>query len=357
MPAFMNEVSPNRDDRHQGRLAYGDANFLPKEVANVVWEEAQESSLVLRLGTQVPVGQGETLINVSTVKPEVGQVGVGSTPAQREGYRKPLTGIAWESQAFSAIKMAAIVTASREFVLENPQGLWSSMSSELAAAIGRGIDLAVFHGLRPDTGAPLLGITNNGWIDQTTKRQTYDGVTPIALDVAIANGWAEVVNYGVDPDTIAIDPLLTPALILARDADGNPLFQNSFNLSQNAVASIGGLPLQRGKAVSGRIGRSPDSGARAFIGDFTNRLLYGYADPVRVSLSDQATIYSADGTPVPLWQTNQVAILIETTFGWKVDAEAFAALDTDSPLGAGVGLVPVGESAADAVTTDLGAES
>lgn len=357
MPAFMNEASPNRNDRHQGRLAYGDANFLPKEVANVVWEEAQEASLALRLGTQVAVGQGETLINVNTVKPEVGQVGVGSTPATREGYRKPLSGIAWETQAFSAIKLASIVTASSEFARSNPAGLWSSLQGEMAQAVGRGIDLAVFHGADAMTGTGLLGITNNGYIDQTTNRQVYDAGTPIPLDVAIATAWADGVNYGVDPDAIAVDPLLIPLLILARDASGNPLFQNSFNLSQNAVASIGGLPLERGKAVSGRIGRHPDSGTRAYVGDFAGRLLYGYADAVRFSISDQATIYSADGTPIPLWQTNQVAVLIETTFGWKVDAEAFSAIDTDSPLGGSVGLVPVGESAADAVTTDIGAES
>ena len=351
MAAYMNEVSPNRDDRHQGRLAYLSDNMLPREVANVVWEKAAESSLVLRLGQQVPVGYGETLINTQTVQPEVGQVGVGSTPGTREGYRKPISGVAWESQAFSPIKLATIVTASEEFARENPAGLWSSISGQLAQAIGRGIDLAVFHGLRPDNGAALLGISNNGWVDQTLNRQTYDGVVPIQLDVAFANAWADVVTYGAEPNAIALDPLFAPALMLARDADGNLLFQNSFNLTNSGPNAIGGLRTETGSAVSGRLGRGPDSGARAFVGDFA-RMIYGYADPVRVKVTDTATLYSADGTPVPMWQTNQIAIMIETTFGWKVDAAAFSALDSDSPIVGG--LVPPGESVSDAVTTDLG---
>ena len=351
MPAFMNEVSPNRDDRHQGRLAYLADEFLPREVANVVWQQAEESSLVLRLGTQVPVGYGETVIPVNTVQPEVGQVGVGSTPAEREGYRKPVSGIAWESQAFTPIKLATIVTASEEFVRENPQGLWSSMSAQLARAIGRGIDLAVFHGRRPDNGAALLGIANNGFVAQTPNNLVYDGATPVQLDQAFAEAWADVVNYGADPNAIAIDPLMTPALILARDAQGNLLFQNSFNLAANAPSTIGGLRVEAGKAVSGRLGVYTDTGKRAFVGDFS-RMLYGYADPVRVKVTDTATIFNASGDPVSLWQTNQVAILIETTFGWKVDPNAFSALSSANPVAGGA--APAGESASDTFNTDLG---
>ncbi|MBN3584861.1 hypothetical protein JYB64_20885, partial [Algoriphagus aestuarii] len=70
--AYQNEVSPNREDRHQGRLAYLTDDLLPKETTGLLWEQARESSLVLRLGRQVPVGYGETVIPLNTLEPEVG---------------------------------------------------------------------------------------------------------------------------------------------------------------------------------------------------------------------------------------------------------------------------------------------
>jgi len=348
MANFQNEVAPNRDDRHQGRLAYA-GEFLDDEVAGEVWEKAAESSLVLRLGRQVPVGYGETVIPVNTVQPEVGQVGVGTSSAQREGYRKPVSGVAWESQAFSPIKLATIVTASSEFVRANPKGLWSRLAPQLAEAIGRGIDLAVFHGKRPDTGDALLGVANNGWLNQADS-VSFDGVGADPLDELFTQLWAAAVNYGVDPNAIALDPLMAPVLVGARDSEGNRIFQNSFNLSATEQRSIAGLKVETGKAVSGRVGRATDSNTRAILGDWS-RCLYGYADPVSVKITDSATIRDAYGEPVDLWQTNQVAIMIETTFGWKVDPDAFGRLVTESGVGS-AGQAPAGEQGGNALVTD-----
>ena len=90
---------------------------------------------MLRLGRQVPVGYGETVIPLNTLEPEVGQVGVGTRPQDREGYRKPVSGIAWGSQSFAPIKLATIVTASEEFARADVN-VWSS-DSQLASAVSR----------------------------------------------------------------------------------------------------------------------------------------------------------------------------------------------------------------------------
>lgn len=347
--AFQNEVSPNREDRHQGRLAYLTDDFLPKEITGTMWETAQESSLVLRLGRQIPVGYGETVIPVQSVEPEVGQVGVGTRPQDREGYRKPVSGIAWDQRSFAPIKMATIVTASEEFARANINGMWTDITAQLARAVGRGIDLAVFHGKRPDNGDALLGISANGYVNLAPTPIDYP-TTPAALDVDLTTAWARLVNAGYDPNGWAIDQRFIPAVITARDPAGNPMFQNSLNLSQTSLGTLVGLPVEAGRAVSGVVGRGEDSGTRAVLGDWT-RLVYGYADQVRVKATDTGVITSADGTNVNLWQTNQVAILIETTFGWLVDPNAFVRLTDNASIVAGT-TVPAGESGGDTVPTE-----
>lgn len=347
--AFQNEVSPNREDRHQGRLAYLTDDFLPKEITGQLWQTAQEGSLVLRLGRQVPVGYGETVIPIQSVEPEVGQVGVGTRPQDREGHRKPVSGIAWDSQSFAPIKLATIVTASEEFARANVNGMWSDITSQLARAMSRGIDLAVFHGKRPDTGDALLGVANNSNVGLAPNPIDYP-TTSGALDVDLTQAWANLVNKGYNPNAWAIDQRFVPAVITARDPMGNPMFQNSLNLSQQSLGTLVGLPVEQGRAVSGVIGRGTDTGDRCILGDWT-RLVYGYADQVRVKVTDTGVITSADGTNVNLWQTNQVAVLIETTFGWLVDPNAFVRLTDTAGIVPGT-TVPAGESAADAVPTE-----
>lgn len=347
--AFQNEVSPNREDRHQGRLAYLTDDMLPKENAGLLWETATEGSLVLRLGRQVPVGYGETLIQMNTLEPEVGQVGVGTRPQDREGYRKPVSGIAWESTSFAPIKMATIVTASEEFARANVNGLWSNVGPQMARAISRGIDLAVFHGNRPDNGDALLGIANNHFIQQSTGAINYP-TTTATLDVDLTNAWATLVNRGYSPNAWAIDARFVPPVLTARDANGNLIFQGQLNLANQSLGTLAGLPVEQGKAVSGVVGRGEDSGTRAILGDWS-RLVYGYADAVRVKVTDTGVINSADGTQVNLWQTNQVAVLIETTFGWLVDPNAFVRLTDSASIVPGT-TVPAGESGGDDVPTE-----
>lgn len=355
--AFQNEVAPNRDDRHQGRLAHLTDDLLPKETTGLLWQKAQEASLVLRLGRQVPVGYGETIIPMSSVEPEVGQVGVGTRPQDREGYRKPVSGVAWESTSFAPIKMATIVTASEEFARANVNGMWSGITAQLASAIGRGIDLAVFQGKRPDNGDALLGITNNSYVNLAPNPINYP-TTPDTLDVDLTNAWATLVNRGYNPNAWAIDQRFVPPVLTARDSLGNLIFTGGLNLAQQSLGTLAGLPVEQGRAVSGTLGMGTDTGTRAVLGDWS-RLVYGYADQVRVKVTDTGVITSADGTNVNLWQTNQVAVLIETTFGWLVNPNAFVRLTDNASIVPGT-LTPAGEEGGDAVVTEeypIGGES
>src|SRR5690606_40622750 len=86
------------------------------------------------------------------------QVGGGTSNEEREGGVKPTSGVGWGSRSFSPIKLATIVTVSEEFARTNPNGLYTQIQSDMAYAIGRGIDLAMFHGRQPLNGAALACI-------------------------------------------------------------------------------------------------------------------------------------------------------------------------------------------------------
>lgn len=318
--AETNEIAPNTTDNHQGRLAYLPDDLLPKEVVGPVFEKAQESSLVLRLGQQIPVTYGETVIPVNTKRPEVGQVGVGTSNSDREGHEKPTSGVAWGQRSFSPIKLATIVTVSEEFARANVNGLYSQIQSDLAFAIGRGIDLAVLHGLQPVNGSALQGIDTANVIANTTNTVELDNGNEIEN---LLVGYDMVANDH-EFDGWAVDPRVRARLAKAmvqRDANGNVTDPASLNLSSQQ-GNILGFPAQYGRAVGGDLGAAADSNIRLFGGDFS-QLRYGYADQVRVKVSDTATLMDG-GTPVSMWQTNQIAILVEVTFGWVLgETDAF----------------------------------
>lgn len=330
--AMVNELAPNTPTNHQGRLAYVPDDLLPKEIVDPIFDKAQESSLVLRLGQQIPVGYGETVIPVNTKRPEVGQVGTGTSNAQREGGTKPLSGIAWGSRSFSPIKLATIVTVSEEFARANVRGLYTQIQSDLAIAIGRGIDLAVFHGKQPLTGGALLGIDTANVLANTPNLVNFAANPATALYDDLLTGY-ELVSDEHEFDGWAVDTRFRAALARAgvtRDANGNIVDPRNLDLSATQT-SILGFPADYGRAVAGDLGAATDSGIRMFGGDFS-QLRFGYADEVRVKVTDTATLVDATGASISMWQTNQIAVLIEVTFGWVLgEADAFVKFTNTVP--------------------------
>lgn len=325
--ATVNELTPNtapvngQGGDHQGRLTHLPSDLLPKEIVGPIFEKAQESSLVLRLGQQIPVGYGETVIPVNTKRPEVGQVG-GTSLESREGEVKPVTGVGWGSRSFSPIKLAAITTVSEEFARANVNGLYTQIQSDLAYAIGRGIDLAVFHGKQPLNGAALTGVAAENVLVNTDN--IVYGVGGATLVEQLLGGY-DLVAENHEFDGWAADPRFRGQLARAmvqRDVNGNVADPGALNLASSNAALMG-FPVQFGRAVGGDLGAATDSGVRLVGGDFS-QLRYGYADQIRVKVTDQATVGG-----VSMWQTNQLAILIEVTFGWVVgDLDAFTKFTT-----------------------------
>lgn len=328
--AMINELAPNTTNDHQGRLAYVPDELFPKTITSDLLTKAQEQSLVLRLGQQIPVSFGETVIPVQTKRPEVGQVGTGKTNAQREGGTKPLTGVAWDSKSMQPIKLAGIITVSEEFARTNPQGFYSKLQSDLAFAIGRGLDLAVFHGKQPLTGGALAGIDASDVLNNTTNVVNTDTVTTNNLYDELITAY-DMVAADHDFTGWAADTRFRSRLIregAERDVNGNLVNPAGINFTSQ-VGNILGFPVQYGKGVVGDLGAATATSTKIIGGDFS-QLMWGFADNIRYKVSDQATLTDGVNT-VSMWQTNQVAILVEVTFGWIVaDLDAFVKITNPS---------------------------
>ena len=338
------------DTSKQGRLSLAPAELLPKTLVGDIFSKAKTQSVLMTLGQQVPVSLGETVIPVpSLYKPAAGQVGTGTSFEQREGHAKPVTGFEYGTQmSFAPIKLAVIVTASREFALVNPEGLWTSLATDLPAAIARAADLAVVHGKDALRGTTLQGISNNKYINLTTNRTVMNlaagrvvngsGVvtTGDAIDqflaaaalVPAANEDYEVTNW-------AYDPSIQAQIATTRRADGTPLWRpagvpstgSEINIKASVPGDILGIPASAHKVVKGKIDRAAATKVRVIGGDFS-QLAWGYADQITFRVSDQATLPNGAGGFIDLFSTNQVAVLCEATFGWLVpDPQAFTVLE------------------------------
>lgn len=333
----QNELSPATVDNtgpHQLRLGHVPADFAPKAVVGEIFKKTQELALLPRLGAeQIEVVYGQTVIPITVTEPQAGQVGVGTANNQREGYAKPLSGVAWSSRTFSPIKLAVIVTASEEMARANPLNLFGSIKGKLSEAIARAMDLAVFHGRNALSGAALAGIDAGNVLANTTNVVSHvlpslddnDEGTNLITDLLAAY---DLIGEDFDPERWVFDPRYRTALAAAQrgtDLNGNVLNPGAINLAAQE-SDVLGLPANFHRAAPGRIGNyaGPTPPVRAFLGDF-KQLKWGLADAIQFKVSDQATLTDGAGNTVNLWQTNQVAVMCEVTFGWVVgDLDAFA---------------------------------
>ena len=293
--------------------------LLPREVTGPIFDKAQERSVVMRLGGTIPVTLGETSIPTTTKRPEVGVIG--------EGEAKPVSDVGYGAKTFTPVKLATIVVVSEEFARANVGGTYDQISDDLAFALARGADLLSLHGRSPLTGALVEG---KEYINQTSNRVVLGSTPPEegGISADLVAGYELVVNDDTSDEFtgFAADSRVRPRLIGATDRNGRPLLQAATNLADR-MDTVLGLPTAYSRAVSGRIGASPDTGVRAFGGDWS-LVRWGFAQEMTIKVSTEATVM-IDGQLVSLWQHNLVGLLVEATFGWAIgNVDAFAAYET-----------------------------
>ncbi|WP_237242541.1 phage major capsid protein [Rothia nasimurium] len=295
------------------------SGILPKPMAQEIIKKVNEESVVQKLAGTMPMSITGASVAVQTGQAQAGIVG--------EGEAKPVTNAGVAVKNIKPIKAAAIVYWSKEARLANPLGYLDFLQEQLTGAITRAFDLAVLHGKNAINGQTISGVE---YVNQTTNRVELGTAAKDAGGLAtdLLAGYDLVTGSDKDFDFtgFAADKAFRSKLLGAVDVQGRPIYSNPLNFKDDLGTAFG-LPVAYGKAVSGKIGAAEDTKVRAFGGDFTNNLKYGFAENISFSRTDVATIVD-NGQTVNLWQNNMEAFLVEAIFGWVItDKDAFVAYE------------------------------
>lgn len=279
-----------------------DANIvLPHEVSNEVLGKAQEASAAMRLATQVSLpGNGKTIPLITTE---------ATASFVDEGEEKPVSNPGFNNKKIGAHTIAVIVPFSNQFRRDG-EALYAEAVKRLPNALARKFDSAVFAG-GSDLPSDFDTLADAQVVSLTAD--AYAGLVEADADIAdegyLVSGWA-------------LAPQARRTLLTAVDGNGRPLFVNS--AAEGAVPMLLGAPTYSTKAVY-VAGEEEAESQIGFAGDWT-QAFYGVVDGISLSISDQATLTTGEGT-INLWQRNMFAVRAEFEVGFAVaDLSAFRAL-------------------------------
>lgn len=303
-------------------LAGLDGGLLPIEVVGPIIKRAQDASQVIGLTTPTAVSWGTDNIPVQGSRPEMGVVG--------ESAAKPETGGTVTHTTLKRVKLAGYTVFSEEFVEANIEGLYDQMVADLGTAFGRGADYVVLKGASPATGAAISGASA---VDQTTNIIELGSSTVAQGGIwkDFVNGYNAVVNqanYSYDFEAFVADKRLKGQVLGAVDTFGRPLLTDG-NLNDAQSSLIGVPAYYTNNVVSGTLAGRSDDLTRAYAGEFSS-IRFGFAQQLTMRISREASVH-VGGTLVNLWETNQIAVLVEGVFGYVVpNPEAFAKFVTQT---------------------------
>jgi hypothetical protein len=272
-----------------------DGGLLPVEVVGPIIQKAQDTSVVAGLTTPVAVSWGTDNIPIVGGRPEMSIVGEGGNKLQSQGTPSHTT--------LKRVKLAGYSVFSEEFVNADIEGLYGQMVADLGTAFGRGVDYVILKGADPTVGTPINGYTS---VAQTTN------IVELGSSTGAQGGiWKDFVN-----------------VLGAVDLYGRPLLTDG-NLN-GAQSTLLGVPAYyTNNVVSGTLAGHADDLTRAYAGEFSSIRL-GFVQQLSMRISREATV-TVNGSSVNLWETNQIAVLVEGVFGYVVpNPEAFTAYVTQA---------------------------
>ena len=289
----------------------GGGNLIKTEIANEIWTNAFDGSIVSNLATTQPITMGRDIIPVQTGRPAAHILG--------EGDVKQASTIEFGSKVIDPMKAQVQVRLSEEFIRANPVGAMDYLKAELAKAITRQIDLAVIHGRNANTGDAITRV-NITPIASTENQATIPSDRALIED-AILDG-EELLTLSGDgyySTGWAFSPLGVSRLSRAHNAQGVRAFPE---LTGNAsgVTAFRGSKAAVAPVVSGRVDGSADTGIVAIGGDW-DALRLGYNSAVEFRVYDSG---DPDQSGRDLAAYNEIMYRAEVFFGFAVmDPNAF----------------------------------
>ena len=267
---------------------------LPTEVAAEIIQKTQETSAVMRLARKTTVPGRGTTFPVITGDPEASWVG--------ETEKAKVSRGTMSKKILTPYKLSVIVPFSDEFRSDLTM-LYDALVQRIPGALGKKFDATVFG----DGAAPGSNFdTMKACTAQEIGTDAYGGLVAADADVADHDG---ILNGYV------LSPKAKSILLTATDKNGRPLFINS--VAEGAIPMILGQTtyMSKGAYIAG----TPN--VVGFAGDWT-QAIYGVANDVTMSISNQATITDGAGT-INLFEQGMFAVKAEARVGFVCDTTVF----------------------------------
>lgn len=285
---------------------------LPKHLATGLWSKAQSGSTVAVLSGAEPMLFGETQLMTFTQKPKAQYVA--------EGADKSGTDPGFGTKTVTPHKVQVTMRFNQEvqWADEDYQlGVLSALADASGEALARALDLGVYHGINPLTGAVVPSIVAGDRIATTTNSVELTTATLTTPDLVLEQAAGLVIADGYTPNGIALDSSYAWTIATSRYTDGRKKFPE-LGLGIN-VSTFEGITASVSSTVSAPEA-SAATGVKAIIGDFS-QLRWGVQRRIGVEKIEYG---DPDGLG-DLKQKNQIALRAEVVYGWAVmDLDAFA---------------------------------
>jgi hypothetical protein len=286
---------------------------LPKNIASGMFSKAQTGSAVAALSGAEPQQFGEVTHMTLTGRPRAELVG--------EGVDKSPTSIAFGTKVVTPHKFQVTMRFNEEvqWADEDYQlSVLSTLADEGGAALGRALDLGVFHGINPLAGTAAASIVVGDRIGTTTNSVEIVTATLTTPDTVIEQAAGLVIADGYIPNGIAFDPTYAWTVATARYADGRKKYPE-LGFGSN-ISTFEGLQAYSSTTVSGLPEASANSNIKAIVGQW-DLLRWGVQRRIPVEL---IKFGDPDGQG-DLKRKNQIALRLEVVYGWGVmDLDGFA---------------------------------
>lgn len=286
---------------------------LPKNIADGMFKKTITGSAVVALSGAEPQKFGEVTHMTLTGRPRAEYVA--------EGADKGHTTTTFGTKVVTPHKVQVTQRFNEEVLWADEDyqlGVLSTLADEGGVALARALDLGVFHGINPATGAVIASIVAGDRIATTTNSVEITTATLTTPDTVLEAAAGLVIADGYVPNGIAFDPSYAWTVATARYSDGRKKYPElGFGVD---VSSFEGLRASTSSTVSGTPEASANTNVKAIVGDWS-LLRWGVQKTVPVELIR----YGDPDGQGDLKRKNQVALRLEVVYGWGVmDLDGFA---------------------------------
>jgi len=280
--------------------------LMPRNIADGMVTDTRTNSTVAALSGREPMRFGNTDIITFNDFPKAEFVGEGADKASTTGGFDSVTATPKKAQVTMRFN-EEVQWADEDYQL----GIFRELGAAGALALGRALDLGLYHRINPLTGAVISGWTN--YLTATTRSVEAAGnpETEIEAAVGLLIGAQKAVTG------IAFDPSYSWTIATARYADGRKKYPE-LGFGTN-LTNFEGLQASVGDTVSGRP-EATDTKVRGIVGDFRSGIRWGVQRDIPVEL---IRFGDPDGQG-DLKRKNQIAMRLEIVYGWYVFTDRFA---------------------------------